>query len=553
MKNYLFLILSVFFFFSCSNNPAQETKVTVKTPQDVNKITTEQLKELFGKKTNDSLLVIGKDSLITLSFIKQVMNPEFSPLWTDAGKLSALGDSLFAIIKSARHYALYSETYHFSKINSLVENFYDKGKDEYNTTSIAQAEALMYDAYLKFGAHINKGRFYPDSLLLEWKPSKLDLNWVQTLNSGIKEKNLRKAIESLEPKQEGYIFLRDEFRKYIYDKNVKNFDSIPFTTLPDTSKLLKIKIAERLKFTGEYDSTLEGNDSVKLSKALKRFQKNWNMDPDGKVGKLTKQALGINREKVIRQMEMALERWRWEEEKLPNVYFWINIPSFTLRVMEDDTLVIQSNVVCGKPENQTPLLKSRINFMLIYPYWNVPPSIAGKEILPAVQRDSSYLRKKNFEIIDHLGNVVDNKTVKWRKYNRTNLPYRFRQRIGEDNSLGIVKFNFNNPYGVYLHDTNSKRYFKTAARSQSHGCIRLEKYMDVARFLIREDTLKLPYDTLLNYLATPIQRKIDMKKKFPIYTKYFTAVADSANRLQLYLDIYRKDEKMMQLIYRKVD
>lgn len=550
MKNNLLFIFPIIIVLSCSNNTSPEKQVVVKTQQDVNKIVAEQIKLIFDSKRVDSILIIQDDTLLTLSFIKQINSNIPEPLWTDKGKLSSIGDSLYFLLKNARHYALYKDNYHFSKIDTLVNSFYDKSKDEYNASDLAKAEVLMYDAYLKFGAHINKGRFYPDSLLLEWKPSKLDTNWLLILKNGIKEKNLRKAIELLEPKQEGYIFLRDEFRKYIYDDKVKKFDSIPFSSYSDNAPELKAKIAERLKFTGEFDSTLTGTDSIKLSKALKRFQKNWNMDPDGKVGKLTKQALSISNETFIRQMEMAIERWRWEAAELPKVYFWINIPAFKLKVMEADTLVIESNVVCGKPENQTPLLKSNINYMLIYPYWNVPFSIAWKEILPAVQRDTSYLRKKKFDVIDSKGNVVDIKKVKWRNYNKTNLPYKFRQSIGEDNSLGIVKFNFNNKYGVYLHDTNSKRYFKTAARSQSHGCIRLEKYMDVARFLIRDDTLKLPYDTLISYLATPIQRQIDMKKKFPIYTKYYTAVADSTGYLKIYLDIYRKDEKMANLIYK---
>ena len=153
---------------------------------------------------------------------------------------------------------------------------------------------------------------------------------------------------------------------------------------------------------------------------------------------------------------------------------------------------MESNIVCGKPETQTPLLSSKLNFMTIYPYWNVPYSIASKEILPAVQRDTAYLRKKNMEVINSKNEVLDPSKIKWKRYNAKNLPYKFRQRIGEDNSLGVVKFNFNNKHGVYLHDTNSKRYFKTAARAQSHGCIRVEKYLQVARFLLRGDTLKIP-------------------------------------------------------------
>jgi murein L,D-transpeptidase YcbB/YkuD len=124
----------------------------------------------------------------------------------------------------------------------------------------------------------------------------------------------------------------------------------------------------------------------------------------------------------------------------------------------------------------------------------------------------------------------------------------FRQRIGADNSLGIVKFNFTNPYGVYLHDTNSKKYFKTSNRSQSHGCIRLENYIDFANFLIRDDSLNYRADSLKLYFKRQEQRKIKLKNRLPIYTRYYTAEADSMG-LRLYIDIYRKDEKLIKMIY----
>lgn len=187
--------------------------------------------------------------------------------------------------------------------------------------------------------------------------------------------------------------------------------------------------------------------------------------------------------------------------------------------------------------------------MIIYPYWKVPYSIAWKEILPAVQADTSYLRRKGFEVLGAGGRVVDPRKIKWKKYNKDNLPYSFRQVIGEENSLGILKFNFNSRYGVYMHDTNSKKYFKTFYRWQSHGCIRLEQYYEAARFIIRDDTLKIPYDTLDAWLAKQEQQKINLRKQIPIYVKYYSSVADSLG-LHRYIDIYRKDEAMEKMLYK---
>ncbi len=546
LRSSLFLLF--FIISSCSQNHNEDKKVVVKKKQDVNKITSEEIEEILSNKLNDSVLVVKHDSLYTLRYIWPLYDKEYKALFTDNGKYNELGDTLFSIIKEARYYGLIPNDYHAAKLNTLKTILYDSKDSTYDAYALAQSDLLLSDAYFRFGAHLNKGRFYPDSLLLEWNPKKLDSNWVAVLNWGLQSKQIRKALDSLEPKHEGYVFLKKEFRKFLNETEQLNWDSVSFYNNNDT--LLKQQLKERLLITGDYDSTVSGNDSIKLSKAIKSFQLDFNLETDGKLGKYTKQALSYSKERIIQQMEMALERWRWEPKEFPKAYFWINIPSAQLTVYEEDTVVLQSNVVVGKPETQTPTLKSKINYMLIYPYWNVPFSIASKEILPAVQRDTSYLRRKNFEVIGAKGRVIDPKTIKWKKYNKDHLPFKFRQRIGDENSLGVVKFNFNNKYGVYLHDTNSKKYFKTFYRFQSHGCMRLEKYMEVARFLIRDDTLKLPYDTLDAYFATPEQRKILIKGKFPIYVKYYTSLADSLG-LHNYIDIYRKDEQYLKLLYKE--
>ncbi|HEY1039973.1 MAG TPA: L,D-transpeptidase family protein [Bacteroidia bacterium] len=547
------LILSIASVFFACGNDQDDKKVIAKSPQDVNKIAGEQLTELLSKKVNDSLLILDKDSLITYAFFNNHYSKEAQALFTDKGKWNAIGDSLYTIIKDARYYGLIPADYHFQKIDSLYKSAYNKEEETYDARAIAKIDLLLMDGYYKFGAHLNKGRFYPDSLLLEWKPSKLDSNWNNVLKWGIQSKNIRAALDSLEPKHEGYVFLKKEFKKYLIENEKLNWDSISFANTKDTTQFLE-QLKVRLIGSGDYDSSGTDSDSIKMAKAIKSFQTKMNLDPDGKLGKLTKQALKLSKENTIRQMEMSLERWRWEQPLSSKKYFWVNIPAANLHIYEKDedgkdTLVLFSNVVVGKPETQTPILNAKINYLLIYPYWTVPYSIAWKEILPAVQRDTNYLHKKNFDVINSKGEVVAIKSVNWKKLNKGNLPYKFRQRIGDDNSLGVVKFNFNNKYGVYLHDTNSKRYFKTFYRYQSHGCVRLDKYWETAKFLTRDDTLKLPYDTLATYFQTPFQRQINMKKLVPIYIRYYTTVADSTG-LYRYIDIYRKDEKMAKLVYR---
>jgi murein L,D-transpeptidase YcbB/YkuD len=539
MRLCFFIVVSVF-IFSCSNE-SKESVVKVSKPQDLEKETTKQLTTFLSK---DTIIAIDSIPLTCYRYFGSQYSKQL--LWFEKSHCNAKGDSLLKLIEKINYYGLIPGNYHLLKIKSHLASIHSN-KDLINVTSLVKADLLLSDAYFLIGAHLNKGRFYADSLLLQTNFTKLDRGWDSILVSGYKTGKIKAALDSLEPKFYNYRMLKKELTTILNDVSLFQLDSIPFITQKD-SLIKRNLIIQSLKKQGFYDTIAADNDSVRLAKALNKFQKKWFIQPDGKLGKYTTQALSYNREKTIKQICMAMERWRWET-KFPDKYVLINIPAFWMIVFEKDTVVMQSAIVCGKPDHQTPILKSKIDHMLIYPYWNVPISIATKEILPAVQRDTSYIRRKNFEVLGAGDKVLDYTKIPWRRYTKDYLPVRFRQRIGEDNSLGVVKFNFHNPFGVYLHDTNSKRYFKTSSRAQSHGCIRLEKFVDFADFLVRDDSVHYTHDSLQIYFAKQEQRKLRLKKPLPIYTRYYTAHADSTG-LKLYIDVYRKDEDMMNLIYK---
>jgi murein L,D-transpeptidase YcbB/YkuD len=542
MRLCFFILISII-LFSCHDKVEHEVKtIKIITPEQLQ---TEVEKELVTFLQNDSILIIDSIQLNTYSYFKKIYLKHL--FWFDKSQLNSKGDSLLDIIKNCKYYGLIPEDYHNLKIKNEISEI-NKQKDFVNISSLVKADLLMSNAYYLMGAHLNKGRFYPDSLLLQVDFKKLSIGWDSILLSGINSNKIKAALDSLEPKHYNYRMLKKELAHILNDKSSFNFDSIPFISETDSVKKISL-IKKNLIIQGFYDTLSSASDSIKLAKAINGFQKKWSIQPDGKLGKYTKQALSYNRDKIIKQISMSMERWRWEESKFPAKYAFINIPAFWLVVFEKDTVVMQSAVVCGKPETQTPILKSKIDHLLIYPYWNAPLSIATKEILPAVQRDISYLEKKHFEVIGNHNQVLDYTKLPWKKYSKNYLPVRFRQRIGEENSLGIMKFNFYNPYGVYLHDTNSKRYFKTSSRAQSHGCIRLEQFTQFADFLIRDDSLRYTHDSLQQYFSIQQQRKINLKNRLPIYTRYYTAHADSTG-LKLYIDIYRKDEDLIKVLYK---
>jgi len=540
MRLCFFIVICVL-FYACKTSSVKEDKVIeVLTPQDLQT----ELKSALAEFLEHDSLQFNSTKLSCYSYFKTMY--QYTPLWFDAETLNSKADSLIKCINNASYFGLYSLEYHTQEFQACFDSI-KLSNNRINISALIKADLLLSDAYFLMGAHLNKGRFYPDSLARTIRFKELTPKWDSVLINGYKQNRIKEALTNLEPKHYHYQILKQQLHNIIQTPQIFNFDSVSFNSNTDI-ELRNKQIIKHLSAQGLYDSLSTQNDSIKLAKALNKLQKQWFIQPDGKLGKYTIMALSYNREKIIKQICMSMERWRWENEQFPKQYAFINIPAFELTLYEADTVVMQSAVVCGKPETQTPILSSKIDHMLIYPYWKVPQSIATKEILPAVKRDTAYLRKKNFEVLGAGGRVLDYTTLPWKKYTEDYLPVTFRQRIGNENSLGIVKFNFHNPYGVYLHDTNSKKYFKTSNRSQSHGCIRLEKFEQFADYLIRDDSLHYTHDSLLLYFSKQEQRKIKLKNRLPIYTRYYTAYADSLG-LKLYLDIYRKDEELMKLIY----
>ena len=256
---------------------------------------------------------------------------------------------------------------------------------------------------------------------------------------------------------------------------------------------------------------------------------------------------------VERAVKIALnmERWRWQKP-WPDRYVVVNIPAFMMQVVEHDSVFLESRVIVGKRETPTPVLESVIRSFIIYPYWHVPYSIATKEILPALQADTAYLKRNNFEVLNKRGMVIKHDTIQWRRYSSGYFPFVLRQREGAENSMGIIKFNFANSYGVYLHDTNSKRLFARSQRDLSHGCVRVSRAVDFANYLVREDDVYVSPEDLDQYLSLQQRLKIDLRKPITLKLEYFTAEVRNGVPL-FYDDIYKKDSVMMSSLFHLSD
>ncbi len=305
-----------------------------------------------------------------------------------------------------------------------------------------------------------------------------------------------------------------------------------------------LALRRRLKTTGELKGDFKNAlFDEKLVTAVKDFQERHGLEPDGAVGQSTLAALNISVEDRHHQIELNQRRFEEKYSNFENEYLAVNIPEFQLHLIEDGKTVFSSKVIVGqKKEWMTPLLTSRITYLIINPKWNVPPEIFEKEMINDLRTDPAYIVKNRMKILrntDGHNEVLDPEKVNWADVDPKESGIRIVQDEGAGNSLGRLKFLFPNPYNVYLHDTPQKKLFANAMRALSHGCVRVEKPLELAEYLVGPQGLTR--EAIEQWIQTGKTRDIALKTSVPIHIIYLTAWRDEEGRAQFRNDIYSQD------------
>jgi murein L,D-transpeptidase YcbB/YkuD len=288
-------------------------------------------------------------------------------------------------------------------------------------------------------------------------------------------------------------------------------------------------------------------DSSHNVKNLLHFQYNNGLKADGVIGKNTISALEKNNYERYLQSIITLDYLRqFSDSILPKKMIKVNIPSFLLSFYNEDTIAFKSRVVVGAKKTKTPTFQAIAKYVVTNPYWHVPYSIASKEILYSAKKDSMLFEKKRYKLLKN-DIVIDHDTIDWSKYTRNNFPFRIRQEFGPSNSLGKVKLIFPNRYSVYIHDTPSKRLFKTSVRAYSHGCIRTERPDSLVKLILAFEDHKY-LDSLDTLYSKDKETYLHLHDRFPVSIEYQTVlVDDSTTSLRVYPDIYGRLTDFIEL------
>lgn len=302
-----------------------------------------------------------------------------------------------------------------------------------------------------------------------------------------------------------------------------------------------IPLVTKLYNLGIINNTNGATNDSDLVRSIRFAQRMFNLTADGKPGKETLQQLNVPIRFRIKQLSLSINYYKWLAHMgAMQTVILVNIPAARLNVYSGDSTLLSMRMVVGKPTTPTPTLSSTVDKIILYPYWTVPYSIATKELLPIFKRDPAYVQNGNYQVLDNKGRLINSRSIRWSDYSVAHFPFTIRQSTGCDNALGLLKLDFENPFGVYLHDTPLKLLFSSNNRFMSHGCMRMEKPIEMGRMLLGTDTRAIDTLTQKGCLRNQSPITVPAAIRMPVVVWYNPVWADKTGSVVFYADVYHK-------------
>lgn len=397
---------------------------------------------------------------------------------------------------------------------------------------LADVELQLTQHFFNYVSYAYVGTVDPE--ILKWHIPRKQVDAIGLLDSLVA--NHGRNLERWEPVSQQYKLLKEALlRLYEIEKNssweVLSLGQAKKYEEGDEGPFVR-QLKHKLHLTGDLS---EADSSAifgpLLTEAVKQYQRRMGLMDDGVVGKNVVNELNVPIKKRIEQLLINMERMRWMPNMPEGNGILVNIPQYELHVWEDGEIVFKMDIVVGKTGSETVIFADEVQYVVFSPYWNVPRSIVRAEIYPAMQENPNYLAEKNMEQIGF----------------SNGLPI-IRQKPGNNNSLGRVKFIFPNSYNIYLHDTPAKSLFGAETRAFSHGCIRVSQPVKLAEYLLRNQKDWTPEKIALA-MRTNSEKWVALEEPLPVFISYFTAWVDQDGLLNFRKDIYGHDQRMAERLF----
>jgi murein L,D-transpeptidase YcbB/YkuD len=461
----------------------------------------------------DSTLILNTHNNLLIDFYRK---NNFELVWNSKSDR----DILIQEIANSENEGLEPKDY-----NQVTLINYEEKREALTDSLIINFDIALTLSAQKLISHLSNGKLNPKKLYRNWdlEEKKIPVNFI--LEEGLNNEKLKANLENCKPNHWVYKKLKSclkLLKKYPVEKTI-GLINLKEKIVPNTKNSYIPLVKKRLNYWGdlkEKDTILSTFYNTKTQEAVKLFQARHGLKPDAIIGKSTIEALNYSRNQRIEQVIANLERWRWYTQNFEENYLLINIPDYSIVAVKNKDTLISQKIVVGRDTRMTPILDSKLSNINLNPNWTVPPTILREDIYPEAKKNHNIFKKKGLLIIDRNNEEINPKD--W-KINEAYL-YKYVQKPSRNNSLGSMKINFPNRFSVYLHDTNHRDYFDYTFRSLSSGCVRLEKPLEMATYILN-DSLKWPLQKIRDTTDISYYNKLQRKKQLEINLKNSKLIA----------------------------
>jgi L,D-transpeptidase YcbB len=460
-----------------------------------------------------------------------------NPIWLDSdGLRERRTKTLMTALLNADKDALALDAYPIEELNRLLSTLLDDKNP--SAELLGDVDVVLTATFVTLGQDLLTGQVDPSTVSQDWniKPTAAQVD--SALVRFLGDRRFDVSIMQMRPTNKEYGELQQQLGRYRDiiakggwkavpgGKSVKPGDAAPAERLTALRARLRAEGYPVGDSTGT-DSTAKPVYDRALAGAVAQFQREHGIVVDSGLGPETLQSLNVPAEYRLGQIAANMERYRWMPRALGDRYVSVNVPAFRLEAFDDGKEVMEMKVIVGAEyeDRNTPVFSDSMLFVVFRPYWNATDNIMNKELWPKVQSDPTYLERNNYEIVSEGGKQ------------------RIRQRPGDRNALGLVKFMFPNSFSIYMHDTPEDGLFAQDVRAFSHGCIRLEEPAKMAEWVLGWS----PEEVRAAMETGPDDRRINLKQGIPVYIVYFTTYMRDG-RLYFGNDLYDRDRAVVEAV-----
>jgi len=473
----------------------------------------------------------------------------YTAVWVHGGQASPQALAVIAEFVGSQKRGLIPEDYDASRWPQRLSAL---KASPGNPDNLARFDAALTICAMRYISDLHRGRLNPNhsafSITIDQKKYDLPEFLAEKV---LTASNVSEIFSVVEPQYTGYKRTVAALQTYLALASQDHGVPLPAVTRSQAASGAYSgteQLAQHLRLLGDLPqsavvNTKDGFHDGQLVAAIKRFQSRHGLEADGKLGKETLRQLNVPLGNRVLQLDDALERWRWLPSGYSHLPVVVNIPEFILRTyVSDHEIATRMDVVVGKELAQTPIFAKEMKYIIFRPYWDVPQSITSAIVIPALRKNKRYLEKENFEVTDQKGRVVTSGAVSSSILAELQSgKLLVRQRPGPTNSLGLVKFIFPNDQDVYLHSTPEPQLFSKARRDFSHGCIRVEKPVELAAWLLQDQPKWTQQSISAAMNSGPNNQRVNLTSPVPVVIVYVTAVVEENGELYFFDDIYGQD------------